>query len=152
MALDATVGATHKPCQLCGAPVEWLGNRKYCFTCLQRTCEQCGVIFPIRQVTKKPKFCSIACYNVAKIGREPSNKGMARIPDKVCEQCKETFHTYKKAMRFCSTVCAGLGQRGDKSPNYRGAVKREHDSVEYKAFSCFMPRWWKVPLVRLRRN
>lgn len=124
-----------KSCESCGIGIPWLGNKRYCGACLQRTCEQCGNSFKVRQVTQTGRFCSHSCYSLSKIGGVPHNKGAACIPVKSCERCGAPYSTqYKASRRFCSLTCARIAGRGEGSVLWRGGVSREPDTIAYKAW------------------
>ena len=121
-------------CKACGTSINAIGHRCYCQACLQRTCQQCGTTFVVRQVTQVSKFCSKFCHQIAQRGTPPPLKGTACIPIQTCKQCGVTFQAGYKPQSFCSLTCSGKGQRGDKSPHWRGGVSREPDTIAYKAW------------------
>lgn len=133
LGIEAIVAGIRKPCPLCSAPVPRVGNYKYCLSCLQRTCEQCGEVFNIRQA-RVAKFCSFKCYGQAKKGCIPFNKGVSNLPTKFCAYCKKAFVTYNKPAKFCSNLCRSTSQRGVNNANWRGGKSRESDTIEYKAW------------------
>lgn len=83
-----------------------------------------------------PKFCSPKCSGEFK---SRNKKGTTKNFKGVCENCNNTFETYKspsrKTPKFCSLKCIGESQKGENNPAYNGG--KYFDSSGYVVL--FMP-------------
>lgn len=72
-----------------------------------------------------PKYCSQWCHGIARQGKKIGERA-ARI-NYACEQCGKEVRTYrspsqiaKQPPRFCSLICLGQWQTGERNASYSG--------------------------------
>lgn len=135
-----------KPCLVCGQIIEALGFQRYCDGCKNRTCEQCGKSFQIRQQTQENRYCGMACYAIAQRSRVPHNKGKINTVKKTCELCGQTFDCgYKARQRFCSLNCSSQWMQGENHYGWKGGCNSFRASLMKQSQ---YENWRKSVLVR----
>ena len=78
---------------------------------MNKTCEQCNIIFEYKKSSRKRRFCCHKCY-------WENLKGKTRITIKlklICGQCKKEFLVFpsENKRKFCSMSCKNLSMKGN---------------------------------------